>query len=165
MQFTKILKESLLLPQKKAMFQINRIGMDSIMIYLFILFIVASLPELLSRLTDWTGSGGEMNIIFQLIYFFMFYYLILSVLLLGVISFIAYLGRGVVYLANRKLYYGTLWKLTACSITIPILVFTFISFIWPIPDWFLFIFFIYPFLLLIRMVFLYPQKRIRKRNY
>ncbi|CEI80321.1 hypothetical protein J18TS1_32700 [Oceanobacillus oncorhynchi subsp. incaldanensis] len=161
MKFTKILKESLFLPQKKAMFQINRIGMDQIMIYLFILFMVTSLPELISRLTSWSGLGGEMNIIFQLIYFFMFYYLILSILLLGVISFIAYLGKGIVRLANRKLYYGTLWKLTACSLTIPMLIFTLFSFIWSIPDWFLFIFFIYPVVLLVRMVFLYPQKRFR----
>ncbi|WP_152657479.1 DUF1189 family protein [Oceanobacillus sp. CFH 90083] len=161
MNFIKILKESLFLPQKKAMFQINRIEMDKIMIYLFILFTIASLPELMFRLTNWTGLGGEMNIIFQLIYFFMFYYLILAILLLGVISLIAYLGRGVVHLANRKLSYGTLWKLTACSITIPTAVFTLTSFIWPIPDWFLGIFFIYPLLLLIRMVFLYPQKRTR----
>ncbi|GAA0335555.1 DUF1189 family protein [Oceanobacillus oncorhynchi subsp. oncorhynchi] len=161
MKFIKILKESLLLPQKKAMFQINRIGMDQIMIYLFILFMVTSLPELIVRLTSWSGLGGEMNIIFQLIYFFMFYYLILAILLLGVISFIAYLGRGIVRLANRKLYYGTLWKLTACSLTLPMLVFTLLSFIWSIPDWFLFIFFIYPVVLLIRMIFLYPQKRVR----
>ena len=161
MQFIKILKESLLLPQKKAMFQLNRIGMDKIMIYLFILFMLASLPEFVSRLTSWTGLGGEMNFILQLIYFFMFYYLILSILLIGVISFIAYLGRGIVRLSNRKLYYGTLWKLTACAMTIPIIVFSFISFIWPIPDWFLFIFFVYPILLLTRMIFLYPQKRIR----
>ncbi|WP_339181170.1 DUF1189 family protein [Oceanobacillus sp. FSL W7-1293] len=161
MKFIKILKESLLLPQKKAMFQINRIGMDQIMIYLFILFMVTSLPELIARLTSWSGLGGEMNIIFQLIYFFMFYYLILAILLLGVISFIAYLGRGIVRLANRKLYYGTLWKLTACSLTLPMLVFTLLSFIWSIPDWFLFIFFIYPVVLLIRMIFLYPQKRVR----
>lgn len=161
MKFTKILKESLLLPQKKAMFQINRIGMDQIMIYLFILFMVTSLPELISRLTSWSGLGGELNIIFQIIYFFMFYYLILSILLLGVITFIAYLGRGIVRLANRKLYYGTLWKLTACSLTLPMLVFTLLSFIWSIPDWFLFVFFIYPVLLLTRMVFLYPQKRVR----
>jgi len=143
------------------MFQINRIGMDQIMIYLFILFMVTSLPELIVRLTSWSGLGGEMNIIFQLIYFFMFYYLILAILLLGVISFIAYLGRGIVRLANRKLYYGTLWKLTACSLTLPMLVFTLLSFIWSIPDWFLFIFFIYPVVLLIRMIFLYPQKRVR----
>lgn len=161
MKFIKILKESLLLPQKKAMFQINRIGMDQIMIYLFILFMVTSLHELIARLTSWSGLGGEMNIIFQLIYFFMFYYLILAILLLGVISFIAYLGRGIVRLANRKLYYGTLWKLTACSLTLPMLVFTLLSFIWSIPDWFLFIFFIYPVVLLIRMIFLYPQKRVR----
>lgn len=160
MQFIKILKESLILPQKKAMFQLNRIGMDKIMIYLFILFMLASLPELISRLTGWTGAGEELNIILQLIYFFMFYYLILAILLLGVISFIAYLGRGIVHLANRKLYYGTLWKLTACSITIPILLFTFISFAWSMPDWFLFIFFVYPLLLLTQMIFLYPQKRV-----
>ncbi|WP_080871904.1 DUF1189 family protein [Oceanobacillus timonensis] len=159
MKFIKIFKESLLLPQKKAMFQINRMEMDKIMIYLFILFMIFSLPELVSRLASWTGLGEEMNIIFQLIYFFMFYYLISSVLLLGVISFIAYIGRGVVYLANRKLHYGTLWKLTACSFTVPLLVFTFISFIWSIPDWYLFIFVIYPFLLLVRMIFIYPQRR------
>ncbi|MFD1066615.1 DUF1189 family protein [Oceanobacillus locisalsi] len=161
MQLIKILKESLLLPQKKAMFQINRMEMDKIMIYLFILFMVFSLPELISRLASWTGLGGEMNIIFQLIYFFMFYYLISSMLLLVVISFIAYIGRGVVHLANRKLHYGTLWKLAACSFTVPLLVFTFISFIWSIPDWYLFIVVIYPLLLLIRMIFLYPQRRSR----
>ncbi|MFD1416203.1 hypothetical protein [Oceanobacillus jeddahense] len=161
MKFIKILKESFLLPQKKAMFQINRIAMDKIMIYLFILFMVVSLPELVSRLTNWTGLGGEMNIIFQLIYFFMFYYLILSILLLGIISLIAYISKGVVHLANRKLYYGTLWKLTACSVTVPLFIFTLISFIWSIPDWSLFIFFIYPLLLVTRMIFLYPQKRVR----
>lgn len=159
MLFGKILKESLLLPKKQAMFQLNRIGMDKIMIYLFLLFFLASLPELIERLTNSSNLGTELNLILQLIYFFMFYYLILAFSLLAVISGIAYIGKGIVHLAKRKLYYGTLWKLTACTMTLPIILFTVVSLIWAVPDSFLFILIIYPLLLLIRMTYLYPPKR------
>ncbi|WP_419893205.1 DUF1189 family protein [Oceanobacillus kimchii] len=159
MIFVEILKHSIKLPQKKALFQLNRIGMDMIIIYLIIMLAIVSIPEWINRLNQSNGIGADMNIIFQFIYFFMFYYLIMTVFVFIAISIIAYVGKGISHLMKRKLTYGLLWKMSACTVTIPFLLFTFISFIWQVNDSFLFFTFLFSLGLLFIMIQHYPKRR------
>ncbi|MFD1337452.1 DUF1189 family protein [Oceanobacillus iheyensis] len=159
MIFLEILKHSIKLPQKQAMFQLNRIGMDMIILYLIIMLAIVSIPEWINRLNQPTGVGAEMHIIFQFIYFFMFYYLIMTVFVFIAISIIAYVGKGITHLMNRKLTYGLLWKMSACTVTIPFLLFTMISTIWQVNDSFLFYTFLFSLGLLFIMIQHYPKRR------
>lgn len=161
MTYLQVFLKSIKLPNKEAMFRLNRIGMDVALIYMFILLAIACIPELIDRLTATSGFGAELNIIFQLIYFFMFYYLPLTIIALISLSLIAYIGKGIASLMQRKLRFPTLWKLSAFTTTLPLLLYTIIKFIIDVNDIFLFIVFIYAVGSLIKMISIYPKRRVR----
>src|SRR5699024_9385219 len=95
MVFIRAFLHSIRLPQKKAMFLLNRIGMDVTIIYMFILIAIASIPSLLDSLTISTGSIAEMNIFFVFVYFFFVYYLSLTGIIFVFLSLLAYIGTGI----------------------------------------------------------------------
>src|SRR5699024_10390676 len=73
--FLETFLNSLKLPNKQAMFQLNRTGMDITVVYLFTLLLIVSMPSLFEMITATSGPTADMNLLFLLIYFFMFYYL------------------------------------------------------------------------------------------
>ncbi|AXI11031.1 hypothetical protein CUC15_19820 [Oceanobacillus zhaokaii] len=161
MTFWKIFLNSIKLPNKDAMFKLNRVGMDFALFYMFILLFIVSIPALIERITNPTGIGGEMNLIFIVIYFFIFYYLPMTLIVLGCISFVAYIGRFIARLMQRKLRYAIIWKLISFTTTIPLLVYTVISFVYSVSSIFLLLALIYSISLLIIMISIYPKRRIR----
>ncbi|WP_156289920.1 DUF1189 family protein [Oceanobacillus salinisoli] len=152
---------SMKLPNKQAMFQLNRVGLDIAIFYILILLLIVSIPSLVDRLTDADGFGSDINLIFTLIYFFIFYYLPLTVIVFAIISITAYLGKLISKILKRKLHYSLLWKMTAFTITIPFLLYTILAFLFSVTDIYLLFAFIYSFGLLCRMIFIYPKRRIR----
>src|SRR5699024_11514245 len=71
-----IFKNSVQLPKRQAAFSLNRIGMDKVIIFLFILIALASVPELITQLkTNQTSSSLYMQSFFYVIFFFIFFYL------------------------------------------------------------------------------------------
>ena len=103
MIFLQAFLHSIKLPSKKAMFQLNRIGMDITVLYMFILLMVVSIPSLIERLTATSGPGTDLNLFFLVIYFFIFYYLPMTLIVFLVLSLIAYIGVGIAKLMKRKL--------------------------------------------------------------
>jgi len=161
MIFINVFFNSIKLPKKDAMFQLNRIGMDIAVLYMFILLAIISIPALIDRLTATDGLGADINIIFKLIYFFMFYYLPMCLIILISLSIVAYIGRGMAYLLKRKLRFSILWKMVAFSTTIPFLLYTILAFLLPITDTYLLLAIIYSLVLLIKMITIYPKRRER----
>ncbi|WP_067727784.1 hypothetical protein [Oceanobacillus damuensis] len=161
MIYLQVFLHSIRLPRKDAMFQLNRIGMDAAVIYMFILLAIVSVPELIERLSATTGFGADLNFILKLIYFFMFYYLPLTIIVIMCLSLIAYAGRGLTYLMRRKLRYPVLWKMCAFTTTIPFLFYAVITFIFQVSDIYLVFAFIYTTGLLVRMILHYPKRRER----
>ncbi|MDY0409916.1 hypothetical protein [Paracerasibacillus soli] len=51
MQLWHTFKLSLKIPSKRAVFQLNRIGMDIVVFYLFVLLAIVSIPPLIDLLT------------------------------------------------------------------------------------------------------------------
>ncbi len=152
-------RESLKLPSKQALFKLNRLGMDIVVIYMFILIFVFSIPSLIEQLLAPSGLGSYLNIIFLIIYFFFFYYLPMTVFVFALISMIAYIGKGLAKMMNRKLHYSLLWKMCAFSTTAPLLIFTIVSVIFPLNMFMLGIILIYISLLLIKMITIYPKRK------
>jgi len=159
MIFLKVFKNSIKLPAKKPMFQLNRIDMHIILFYLFLLIILLSLPTFIHQLAHPEGAGAELNFIFFLIYFFMFHYLPITIALILFLSIIALLGKLFANATKRKLHYSTLWKVTACAATIPFLIYTGITFFYPLNDIYLLLSGIYILVLLIKMILVYPRRK------
>src|SRR5699024_6882541 len=120
--FGSIFRYSIKLPQRQAAFQLNRIGMDKIIVYLFFLLALASIPGFMEQMnTNIESSALYMQTFFLLIFFFMFYYLILVFSVFALISTLAYIGSWIAHGTNRKLRYSILWKMAACVFTIPLI--------------------------------------------
>ncbi|WP_010648881.1 hypothetical protein [Oceanobacillus massiliensis] len=159
MTYLHLFLTSLKLPKKNAMFKLNRAGMDVAVIYMFLMLAIVSIPSLIERLTATTGLGADLHIIFKLIYFFMFYYLPMTILVFAALSIVAYMGVGFAMITQRKLRFAILWKLSAFTTTIPFLLYTVITLLFHVSDLYLAIAFLYAFILLIKMITIYPQKR------
>lgn len=159
----KIFKHSTALPKKQAAFQLNQIGMDKIIFYLFTLLAIASIPELINQISQNADSSAlYMKTFFFLIFFFIFYYLILVVLVLGGLSAIAYMGSFIASGTNRKVRYAILWKMAACILTIPTILFTAISFFYPLSAVFLSVMIAFHLLVFVQTILIYPKRRKRK---
>lgn len=161
MIFLQTFLDSIKLPNKKALFRLNRIGMDIVVIYLAILLFFVSIPSLIEQVSNPSGLGANMSLFFLMIYFFIFYYLPLLIIVFSLLSLTAYLGTGLAKLMKRKLRFAILWKMSAFASTVPFTIYTIIALFFPINDVFLWVSLLYTFNLLIKMVSIYPKRRRR----
>ena len=153
---------SIKLPQKKALFKLNQTGMDIVVFYVCILTFIASIPSFAEQMVNSENFfTKDMNILFLLIYFFMFYYLPFVIIVFLFISLAAYIGVGIAKLMQRKLKFSLLWKMIGFTLTIPFILFTCISIIVPLDVNFLWLSLLYTFILLIKMISIYPKRRKR----
>lgn len=162
MVFWNAFKESLKLPRKKAMFALNRTGMDIVVVYLFILLLFVSVPPLIEQINETQIASVDIKRLFRIIYFFIFYYLPLNLIVFTFISGIAFVGKGIAYALKRKLHYSLLWKMTAFTTTIPFIIYTIAALFLPISDSILWIGIVYTLLMLIRLITIYPPRRSKK---
>lgn len=152
--------QSLQLPKRKAVFALNRIGMDVVVIYLFIILAVASVPGLIDQLiSNQLDTNIQIHPFFLLIFFFIFYYLIILLIVFTSISIIAYLGTFIATRTNRKLQFGLMWKMTAFATTIPLVAFTILSFFIPLSTMFLSAASIFILLILLKVILIYPKRK------
>lgn len=155
---------SLKLPNKKAMFRLNRVGMDTVVFYLFILLLIVSIPEIAIQLRVTDTVGGDLPVVLKLIYLFMFYYLPLTIAVFIFLSIMAYIGVGLANLLKRKLRYQIIWKLLAFTTTIPFLLYTILALFLPIDNRYLLLAVIYSLVLLILMILKFPKRRMRAKK-
>ncbi|MGM8366679.1 hypothetical protein ACLIBG_14580 [Virgibacillus sp. W0181] len=156
--------QSLQLPSKRSVFKLNRVGMDIIVIYMFILLFLVSIPSFLEQIANPDGFRTNMNLFFFLIYFFIFYYLPLNVIIFGLLSVIAFVGKKFASLMKRKLHFSILWKMGALSSTVPFLVYTLLALFFPISDRVLWIGLVYILILLIKIILIYPKRKRRRAS-
>lgn len=164
MIFWHTFKESIKLPNKKALFKLNRIGMDIVVVYMFILLFLVSIPSFIQQYIEASGFMNDLNLVFQMIYFFIFYYLPLTIIIFLFLSLIAYIGLGITKLMKRKLRYSILWKMSAFTTTIPFIAYTIFALFFHISITFLWLSILYTLLLLIKMISIYPKRRIRPKQ-
>jgi hypothetical protein len=153
---------SLQLPRKQAVFKLNRIPMDITVFYMFIMLFIVSIPSLIDRLTETLSIGSNMNIVFKLIYFFMFYYLPLTIMVFLLITFLAYLFTWIAKGMHRKLKLQILWKMIAYTTTIPFILYTVIAIIFSISDSYLLLSILFTIVLLIKIIMVYPKRETTK---
>src|SRR5699024_3105771 len=142
--------ESIKLHKKKSVFKLNRISMDIVVVYMFILLALVSLPSLFYQMSN----SSELSVIICF-----FFYLVIVVLVFIVISIIAYLASLFTMFSDRRLHYSILWKMTAFSTTLPFLVYTILAFFYNISDNFLWLSFLYTAFLLYKIITIYPKRK------
>lgn len=150
---------SLSLPKKKSVFRLNRIGMDIVVFYLFILLLIISLPTLVDVLIHESELTARMNTLFKIIYFFIFSYLPLTISIFLLFSLIAYIGLVISKLMQRKLHYAILWKMSAFVSTIPFLIYTTASLFYPVDDRWILALIPYTLLFLVKIISIYPKRK------
>lgn len=155
---TEALKHSVKLPNKKASFALNRIGMDTAVIYLFIIIAIASIPNLIEQLLT-TEFSAQIHPFFLAIYFFIFNYLVLLVMIFSLLSLFAYVMTVIAKILQRKLLFSILWKMSAFALTIPLLVFTVLSYFFPLTYIFVTIALVYMTFVLVKIILIYPKRR------
>lgn len=163
MIFLNAFLQSIQLPSKRAVFKLNRIGMDITVLYMFIVMAIVAVPAFIDRITGSEMPGADMAVFFQLIYFFMFYYLPLTIIVFVVLSGIAYIYTWIASSLNRKLRFPILWKMGAYTTTIPFLIYTIIALLFSIDDNMLWLFFIYSLIVLFRIIKVYPKRKKRTK--
>ncbi|MFD2045654.1 DUF1189 family protein [Ornithinibacillus salinisoli] len=155
--------QSLRLPSKRIVFQLNRKGMDITVIYMFLLLLLVSIPSLIDRLYENTGFTSDMNIVFLLIYFFIFYYLPLTIIVFLSMTVVAYVMTLVASVMGRKLRLQLLWKMCAYSATIPFLIYTVSALFFSVSDIFLWVAIVYTVLMLLIIITVYPKRKIHTK--
>lgn len=158
-QFIDIFRNSFLLPQKRAVFALNRIRMDITVFYLFILLAIASIPALIRQTFIDPITNVEIHGFFLFIYFFIIYYLTLVIVVFCSITIVAYIAMWLTKLLKRKLHYAILWKMTAFATTIPVAIFTVLSIFFTLSNLFIALACIYLFTILIAIILIYPRRK------
>ncbi|WP_430789583.1 DUF1189 family protein [Virgibacillus flavescens] len=151
--------QSIKLPSKNAVFALNRIGMDVTVLYMFIVMGIVAVPALIDRITGSGIPGSDMAIFFQLIYFFMFYYLPLTIIVFIALSIVAYIFTWIAAALKRKLRFPLLWKMGAYATTIPFILYSVIALLFSFDDSMLWVFFIYSIIVLFTVITVYPKRK------
>lgn len=155
---------SIKLPNKNAIFKLNRIGMDITVIYMFLLLLLVAVPSFIAQ---WTGAENlmaEMNFLFFLIYFFIFFYLPLTIIVFLSLSLVAYIAVAVARLMRRKLRFSILWKMSAYATTIPAVLYTVTALFIPVGNFFLILSVLFILIMLLAIISVYPKRRKRRRK-
>src|SRR5699024_12863353 len=94
---------SIKLPKRNAAFALNRIGMDKVIFYIFLLLVIASIPGLIEQIqTNANAQSLQIQSFFFFIFFFIFYYLIMTSALLLCISLITYFSSCMTFRTKSK---------------------------------------------------------------
>ncbi|MFA1819659.1 DUF1189 family protein [Virgibacillus oceani] len=155
---------SIKLPNKNAIFKLNRSGMDITVIYMFILLLFVTVPSFIDQ---WGGADNltaNMNFLFFIIYFFIFFYLPLTMIVFLFLSILAYIAVKIAQLMGRKLRFSILWKMSAYTTTIPAVLYTAIALFVPVSNFFLLAAMLFIFVMLLAIISVYPKRKKRQRK-
>ncbi|UFU01204.1 DUF1189 domain-containing protein [Radiobacillus kanasensis] len=122
MQFIYILKNSLLLPRKEALFRLNRVSMRNTIVYIFFLMLLLHLPDIVGALMTIDENAEIPKEIFILNLIVSYPLLLILSTFLGV-SILAAISLLLIIFLKRKLAYHYLWKITTYALTIPYMIY------------------------------------------
>lgn len=148
---------SVQLPKKQAAFTLNRIGMDTTVIYMFIILFISSIPTYINQLQ----VNERLSTFFFSIFFFIFHYLPVVIIVFVALSILAWIASIIAKTAKRKLRFSILWKMAASATTLPLLIFTAFSFFFELNMIFLILSLVFILAIVTKVIFLYPRRRHR----
>lgn len=111
-------KLSLLLPKKKAVFQLNRVKTKDFLLYILLLHVLFALPNGVQLIRD---LMEKVDVDKTLLLAAFLYPLLVIMTGMIVISLFAMAGLLVRWITKRKLVYQLLWKMAMYACTYPVL--------------------------------------------
>ncbi|MFC4403063.1 DUF1189 family protein [Gracilibacillus xinjiangensis] len=161
MNLISIIKSCAKLPQKKALFQLNRVSMRDTLVYLFLLFFISFLPNVILNIITFEADESVLSytqFLLQMIVSYPFLMMFLVITSISVFAFFALIIRTVL---KRKLAYQQLWKMTGFAMLFP-LIFYHILFFTPLSNNIGFIIsLVWLYVLIYRMIVIFPKKTMR----
>ncbi|GAA0300025.1 hypothetical protein GGQ92_001542 [Gracilibacillus halotolerans] len=157
MSLLKIIKLSSKLPNKKAVFALNRVAMRDTLVYLFCLFFFLFLPYTFLNMMDvYENAISKSQLVLQSIIFYPFFMMFLVIVSISTLAAIATIFR---FILSRKLAYQQLWKMSAYAILWPFILYQITLFL-PISNYvgLAVSFGIYVYLMW-RMILIYPRRK------
>lgn len=157
MSLINIIKLSAKLPNKQALFALNRVPMRDTLVYLFCLFFVLFLPYTITNMIEvYQNAISKSQLVLQVILFYPFFMMFLVIIS---ISFLAVFALILRYLLGRKLAYQQLWKMTAYAILWPFVLYQVILFL-PISNYLgVTVCFVIYLIMMWQMIVIYPRNR------
>lgn len=146
--------QSLQLPKRQAVFTLNRIGMDIVVIYMFIILFISSIPTYINQLE----VNERLSTFFFSMFFFIFHYLPVVIIVFVTLSIIAWILLLLTKLVKRRLRFSILWKMTASATTIPLILFTIVSLFYELSTGYLMLSIVFIFLIVTKIIFIYPRR-------
>ncbi|MFD2637542.1 DUF1189 family protein [Piscibacillus salipiscarius] len=156
MKLGTILKNSLLLPKKDALFKLNRMNMRDTLVFINLLFLILFLPDAIRFVQNVKDTNGSIPdvVIIQVVFLYPALTIFLTTLIVTALAGISYLIRNSL---NRKLAYHQLWKMTSYALTWPIIIFLFIK-IFMLNLLFILISIVIFLYLITKMILIYPKR-------
>lgn len=151
-------KLSLLLPSKKAVFQLNRIKTQDFFLYILLLHLLLGLPGAVSMLIDFIKKGEMDGSL--LLGATLYPFLIVTFGIVG-ISSLAAVGLMITTVLKRRLVYQLLWKMAMYASTTSIVLYTIIDLFgminWVVNSLLLLLFLF----TLTKMILVYPKMKTK----
>lgn len=152
-------KLSLLLPSKRAVFQLNRVKTKDFLSYIFLLHWLISFPNgarLINNSINNEAFSKESLLLLVLYPLFIIFFGLIGITLL------ASIGLLIKTITKRKLVYQLLWKMTVYALTYSIILYTFFD-VLGIIHWIVNLLVLSVFLLIfMQMILAYPKIREKR---
>ncbi|WP_058308371.1 DUF1189 family protein [Gracilibacillus massiliensis] len=159
MAILSILSKSASLPKKEAMFWLNRISMRDTLVYLFLLFFISFLPNVLLIISQFESTESQIPFSQYLLQVIVFYPFFMMFLIVTSISILALGSWFLKWVCQRKLAYQQLWKMTSYALLWPLLIYHLLFFT-KIPITLSFIIGLtLLYIILFKMIISYPKRK------
>jgi hypothetical protein len=151
---------SLRLPQKEAMFRLNRMTMGKTVAYLFVFMMAVSITGAVQfSVSPHPSLAGEIPPTLFILQFVSYKYAVCVFVGFVGISLLAWIGHSVGKSFQRKLSYRQIWKISAYAATLPLLLFTLaqaLNLQYGAVQWFLFLLAL---AIVIRLILHFPKRQ------
>ncbi|UOQ86739.1 DUF1189 domain-containing protein [Gracilibacillus salinarum] len=154
-----ILRKSAILPKKDALFWLNRVSMRDTLVYLFLLFFIVFLPNVIIMIAGYEQGYSQVSYsqyLLQIIVFYPFFMMFLVVTSISALALGSLLFR---WILQRKLAYQQLWKMTAFALLWPLLSYQVLYFISKEPTLAFLLCAILLYIIVVKMILNYPKRK------
>ncbi|SFL43295.1 hypothetical protein SAMN04487943_101523 [Gracilibacillus orientalis] len=154
-----ILRKSAILPKKEALFWLNRVSMRDTLAYLFLLFFISFLPNVILIIANFEQDQSHISFsqfLLQIIIFYPFFMMFVVVTGISILAIGSWILK---WSLQRKLAYQQLWKMTSFALLWPLILYHLLFFT-PLPTSYAFLVgLMLLYILMYQMILIYPKKR------
>lgn len=156
MAIFRVLKLTLLLPKKQAVFQLNRVKTKDFFMYAGFLIFLVLLPNGIRLINESINSGSFTREYLLILIFYPSLIILFSII--G-ISLLAAMGMLIKIMTKRKMAYQLLWRMTIYVLTYPVLIYTLFDLIGIQNAWINLLLFLIFVVVFSKMILVYPKAR------